>query len=116
MKEEEFLIAVKIPPNALYEKFGDSELPYELIQEEFPGATEIDMPLGAALSVPWPYCLLSLATLISSILHRVRAKMENILSTAAHHCVALTGISGGGKSPPVGVVGANSYTDGEEKI
>ena len=78
---------------------------YELIQEAFPGATDLYMKLGSALSAPWPYCLLFLVPLISPSLHRVSAQMANFLPAPALPWVALTGISGGGEFPPLGIVG-----------
>lgn len=78
---------------------------YELIQEAFPGATDLYMKLGSALSAPWPYCLLFLVPLISPSLHRVSAQMANFLSAPRPDWVALAGISGVWKSLPLGGVG-----------
>ena len=105
MKEEGFLLAATISSNALYEKLEEAAFPYDLIQGESPGATELSMKLGSALGAHWPYCLLSLVTLIAPSLHRVSAKMANFLSVPALPSVALTGISGGGEFPPLGIVG-----------
>ena len=65
----------------------------------------MSMQIGSALSAPMPYWPLALSKLMSSILHRVGAKMANFLSAHALPWFDILGISGGFQPAPLSIVG-----------
>ena len=116
MKEEEFLAAANAISKLLYARLDEAVFPAHATHDFFPEATELSTQLGSSLSVPWPYCLLALATLISFSLNRASAKMTNFLSAPTLPWFFTIGISGGGKSLPLSIVDDVTILLGKKKF